>query len=119
MAGLYVKHCVWVWQGGEDVAAVLTAWGRWQASLAPGRGPSVAEALIGSLGGREGEKRVRSLQLWQFDLPRAPGHARMQWSGAMVSLAWSCTVAAVDVQTEKAALPMFVGTQAEGVLRLC
>ena len=38
---------------------MLTAWGRWQASLAPGRGPSVAEALIGSLGGREGEKRVR------------------------------------------------------------
>ena len=48
-------------QGGEDVAAMLSAWGRWQAALAPGRGPSVAEALVGSLGGREGEKRVRAL----------------------------------------------------------
>ena len=46
---------------------MLTAWGKWQASLAPGRGPSVAEALVGSLGGREGEKRVRSLSLPSFE----------------------------------------------------
>lgn len=45
-------------QAGVDVAATLTAWGKWQPALAPGRGPSVAEALIGSLGGKGAERRV-------------------------------------------------------------
>ena len=45
-------------QAESDIAASLTAWGRWQPALAPGRGPSVAEALVGSLGGKDAERRV-------------------------------------------------------------
>ncbi|KAL3159283.1 hypothetical protein ABBQ32_011245 [Trebouxia sp. C0010 RCD-2024] len=44
-------------QAGSDVSASLTAWGSWQPALAPTRGPTVLEALIGSLGGR-GSNRV-------------------------------------------------------------
>jgi len=42
-----------------DVAATLAAWGRWQAALAPGRGPSVVDALVGSLGGLGAQQRAR------------------------------------------------------------
>lgn len=48
-------------QAESDIAAALTAWGRWQPALAPGRGPSVAEALVGSLGGKGAERRVSTL----------------------------------------------------------
>ena len=48
-------------QAESDIAASLTAWGRWQPALAPGRGPSVAEALVGSLGGNGAERRVCKL----------------------------------------------------------
>ena len=41
------------------MAATLVTWGRWQAALAPGRGPSVVDALVGSLGGPGAEQRVR------------------------------------------------------------
>ena len=44
-------------QAGSDVSASLTAWGSWQPSLAPTRGPTVLDALIGSLGSR-GSNRV-------------------------------------------------------------
>ncbi len=41
------------------MAATLAAWGRWQAALAPGRGPSVVDALVGSLGGLGAQQRAR------------------------------------------------------------
>ena len=44
-------------QAGSDVSASLTAWGSWQPALAPTRGPTVLDALIGSLGSR-GSNRV-------------------------------------------------------------
>ena len=44
-------------QAGSDVSASLTAWGSWQPGLAPTRGPTVLDALIGSLGSR-GSNRV-------------------------------------------------------------
>lgn len=37
-------------QAGADVSALLSAWGSWQPALAASRRPSVAEALVGSLG---------------------------------------------------------------------
>ncbi len=55
---LLIDSCLDNMQAGVDVAATLTAWGKWQPALAPGRGPSVAEALIGSLGGKGAERRV-------------------------------------------------------------
>ena len=39
------------------MSASLTAWGSWQPALAPTRGPTVLDALIGSLGSR-GSNRV-------------------------------------------------------------
>ncbi|KAK9834954.1 hypothetical protein WJX84_011882 [Apatococcus fuscideae] len=45
-------------QADQDVCAVLTQYGRWQPALAPGQGPSVADALVGSLGGTGADKRV-------------------------------------------------------------
>ena len=44
-------------QAGSDVSASLTAWGSWQPALAPFRGPTVLDALVGSLGSR-GSNRV-------------------------------------------------------------
>ncbi len=45
-------------QAGDDVSAVLTAWGSWQPGLEPHRRPSVGEALVGSLGGRRADQQV-------------------------------------------------------------
>ena len=45
-------------QAGADVSAFLSAWGAWQPALDPFRSPSVADALIGSLGGHGSERRV-------------------------------------------------------------
>ena len=45
-------------QAGVDTSAVLSIWGTWQPAMAPTRGPTVADALIGSLGGRGAERRV-------------------------------------------------------------
>ena len=47
-----------VLQAGADVSAFLSAWGAWQPALDPFRSPSVADALIGSLGGHGSERRV-------------------------------------------------------------
>lgn len=47
-------------QAGDDVSAVLTAWGSWQPALDPHRRPSVGEALVGSLGGRRADQQVPS-----------------------------------------------------------
>ena len=38
------------------MSASLTAWGNWQPALAPVRGPTVLDALIGSLGSRSTDK---------------------------------------------------------------
>ncbi|KAL6771149.1 hypothetical protein ACKKBF_B34135 [Auxenochlorella protothecoides x Auxenochlorella symbiontica] len=43
-------------QSGADVAAALAAHGSWQPSVQPLRGPTLAEALVGSLGGA-GQRR--------------------------------------------------------------
>lgn len=51
------------------MAETLVAWGRWQAALAPGRGPSVVDALIGSLGGLGAEQRVRPTSGLELTLP--------------------------------------------------
>ena len=58
MDGMVAHSTLMVVQAESDIAASLTAWGRWQPALAPGRGPSVAEALVGSLGGKDAERRV-------------------------------------------------------------
>jgi hypothetical protein len=47
-------------QAGDDVSAVLTAWGSWQPALDPHRRPSVSEALVGSLGGRRADQQVQN-----------------------------------------------------------
>lgn len=49
-------------QAGTDVSASLTAWGNWQPALAPVRGPTVLDALIGSLGSRSTTEKVRRQQ---------------------------------------------------------
>ena len=51
------------------MAETLVAWGRWQAALAPGRGPSVVDALIGSLGGLGAEQRVRTMLALEHPQP--------------------------------------------------
>ena len=43
---------------GDDVSSVLTKFGLWQPSLAPQRGPSVLDAVLGGLG-KQGSGRVR------------------------------------------------------------
>ena len=58
MRGVAAHRMLVLVQAESDIAASLTAWGRWQPALAPGRGPSVAEALVGSLGGKDAERRV-------------------------------------------------------------
>lgn len=40
------------------MSALLTKYGTWQPSLQHTRGPSVMEALVGSLGGKGGDTRV-------------------------------------------------------------
>ncbi|KAK9862507.1 hypothetical protein WJX84_003997, partial [Apatococcus fuscideae] len=45
-------------QADEDTCAVLSQYGRWQPALAPGQSPTVADALVGSLGGTGADKRV-------------------------------------------------------------
>lgn len=39
-------------QSGIDVGATVTQWGTWQPAIDPTRGPTVTEALVGSLGSR-------------------------------------------------------------------
>lgn len=45
------------------MAATVTAWGSWQPALMPYRGPTVADALVGSLGGHGADRRVSCLLL--------------------------------------------------------
>ncbi|KAK9806068.1 hypothetical protein WJX72_000034 [[Myrmecia] bisecta] len=45
-------------QAGVDVSATLTSFGTWQPALAPARGPTYAEALVGSLGSSASRQRV-------------------------------------------------------------
>lgn len=45
-------------QSGVDVSATVSAWGFWQPAISPSRRPSVADALVGSLGGMYGERQV-------------------------------------------------------------
>ena len=46
-------------QADQDTCAVLSQYGRWQPALAPNQSPTVADALVGSLGGTGADKRVR------------------------------------------------------------
>lgn len=45
-------------QAGVDVAACITAWGFWQPALEPHRRPSVADVLVGPLGGARADEQV-------------------------------------------------------------
>lgn len=45
-------------QAGDDAGALLTKYGTWQPSLHHTRGPPVLDAIVGSLGGVGGERRV-------------------------------------------------------------
>ena len=43
-------------QAGDDVSSVLTNFGTWQPSLAPHRGPSVLDVLMGGLGSQPSDR---------------------------------------------------------------
>lgn len=45
-------------QAGDDVAASITAWGFWQPALQPNRRPSVADVIVGPLGGARADEQV-------------------------------------------------------------
>ena len=63
----HLHDCVCMWlQAGSDVSASLTAWGSWQPALAPTRGPTVLDALIGSLGSRGSNRVSRCMRLHVF-----------------------------------------------------
>ena len=50
-------------QAGDDVSHVLSRYGTWQPALQHRRAPTVAEALVGSLGGFGAEQRVSPARL--------------------------------------------------------